>query len=163
MSRAKRDDRRSKAAREALIVRWTVGVLCGLMLAGLIIELRDGAVEWATDPIGGRPSSASQRGHHSSSSLEGIVFFVLTFVVPIWTLGFSDVEEGRYAAVECLQGTSSRCDVWKILPDSSNVAALTSRGTGTDLQETGDFIVPTEIIVCRSEVGASECSGHLSP
>jgi hypothetical protein len=52
------------------------------MLLGLTIELRDGAVEWATDPIGGRPSSASQRGHHTSSSLEGIVFYLLTFGVP---------------------------------------------------------------------------------
>jgi hypothetical protein len=60
------------------------------MLVGLTLELRDGAVEWATDPIGGRPSSASQRGHHSSSSLEGIVFFVLTFGVPSFVgLGFA--------------------------------------------------------------------------
>jgi hypothetical protein len=80
-----------------------------------------------------------------------------------WTLSFSDVNEGRYAEVECLQGTASRCDVWKILPDSSNVATLTSRGTGTDVQETGEFGVPTEIIVCRSsEVDVSECAGHLS-
>jgi len=71
MSQAKRVDRRSKEARDLRIARWTVGVLCGLMLVGLTIELRDGAVGWATDPIGGRPSSASQRGHHTSSSPKG--------------------------------------------------------------------------------------------
>lgn len=76
--------------RELLIIRWIVGLLCGFMLVVLALELRDGTVHWASDPIGGRPSSASQRGHHDSSSLEGVVFFVLTFALPSATgFGFA--------------------------------------------------------------------------
>ncbi len=82
--------RRWRGDRDLRLARWIVGVLCGFMLVGLAFELSDGVVRWASDPIGGRPSSASQRGHHSSSSLEGIVFFGLSFVVPSATgLGFA--------------------------------------------------------------------------
>ena len=46
MAQAKREDRRRKEARELRIARWIVGVLCGLMLVGVIVELRDGAVDF---------------------------------------------------------------------------------------------------------------------
>ncbi|HEY7697694.1 MAG TPA: hypothetical protein VIE88_04720 [Vicinamibacteria bacterium] len=68
--------------RELLFVRWIVGLLCGVVLVLLAAELRDGVVHWASDPISGRVSTPSQLGHHSSSSPEGIAFFILTFVLP---------------------------------------------------------------------------------